>query len=680
MTHVFVSYVRDNEAEVQTLVDALRRSGVHVWFDRDSLQAGSRWQEAIAGAIRSGAYVIACFSREFAARSHTYMQEELAVVRAMLRDPTAPGHLWCLPVLVGGGSANDAGLADDPDFGPLHTIDFHRDPVEAIRQLLATVSPERATGRCLNALPAMAAAPRDGVALLALDFGTSNSLLAAADRDLGWIPVRDAEGRIYLPTAVTFADNWDYWVGSEAVSAAYRRPDRCVAGVKRLLARGEEAHVGHKRLDAVTLASLVLRHMRECAVRQFGRDIRDVVIAAPAEYTTTQMKAVMRACERAGFHVARFVPEPNAAAMLAASWLENRPDLLDKTSEDPSATVLIIDVGGGTTDVSALEVAWVDTEWQFEVLATFGDNELGGLDYDEALGNHVRSVLFDGTRGSGLVWAPSDDARLLDLARQVKERLGTTSMAAITLPDVQTSDGEMRTLSIEVDREMAKLAFEPIDAKLRRIVNAAAFELEREFDTWAGHGLQRRLQGILLAGQGSKLWTIVDFLAERFPATEIETKFQESAVCRGLVLQSAVMAAQRKDMLLLDATTFTIGMRYSRQVDRLRDGPSFYVDPVPANNPHIAELVRYNTTIPTKFSQSFSTSGPGLLSFEVVELDRIGKVVGVMATLSLQLEPGRRLLDVAIDIWADRRMAFHLLDKRLPVATATLALSSSPSH
>ncbi len=677
MEHVFVSYVRDNEAEVRRLVDALRGAGVEVWFDRDSLQAGSRWQDAIARSIHDGAFYIACYSAEFAARAQTYMHEELALARAMLHEPVAATRNWCLPVLVGGGSAAEAGLANDPDFGTLHSVDFHSDPLEALRHILAVVSPERSMGRCLNVLPSASAVPLPGDALLALDFGTSNSLLALADPEHGWNPVRDAEGRIYFPTAITFAENWDYWVGQEAAAAAYRRPERCVTGMKRLLASGGEARIAHKRFDSVTLASLVLRHMRDCAARQFGRSVTDVVMAAPAEYTSAQVIALLRACELAGLRVRRFVPEPNAAALLAAQWLDKRPDLLDRTSVAPSAVVLIIDIGGGTTDVSALEVAWFDGEWQFEVLSTRGDNELGGMDYDEALRSHLRAALMSQPESSELIWAPSDEARLLDQARLAKERLAVAHTATITLPDVQTREGELCTVQLELDRPTALKAVEPVDARLRQKVEAAMADLERDFELRQRHGDPKCLAGVLLAGQGSKLWTVAEYLHRRFEHISIESGFQESAVCRGLVLQSAVLRGQRADMLLLDVTTFAVGMRYLRRIERLGEESIYRVDPAPERNPHVAELIRVDTTIPTKISQSFSTNGPGELSFDVVELNRTGELVGVLASLRLPLAPGRCELTVDVDIWADRRMRFQLLDERHhPLTSAELRLSS----
>jgi molecular chaperone DnaK (HSP70) len=428
----------------------------------------------------------------------------------------------------------------------------------------------------------------------------------------------------------------------------------------------------------VTLASLVLRHMLECAAKQFGRTVTDVIVAAPAEYTSAQLTTLLRACERAGLRVKRFVPEPNAAALLAAQWLEARPDLLDKTALAPSATVLIIDIGGGTTDVSALEVAWVDGEWQFEVLSTRGDNELGGMDYDEALQRHLRDALLGGPGGGELVWTPSDDARLLDQARQAKERLALAQTASIILPDLQTRGGELRSLQVELDRPTAIRAVELVDARLHQKVEAAAAELEHELDMWKQRGEHKYLAGVLLAGQGSKLWTVADYLRRRFADTTIETGFQESAVCRGLVLQSAVMRGQRPDMLLLDVTTFTIGMRYLRQIESLQKTPSYRVDPVPERNTHVLELIRFDTTLPTRYSQSFSTNGPGELAFEVVELNRAGELVGLLGTLRLPLVHGQRNLTVDVDIGVDRRTRFRLLDEpsKHPLASAELRLSS----
>ena len=226
MPHTFISYVRDNTRKVIRLVRDPRLAGVEVWFDRDALKAGGRWAEAIVSGIEDGGFFLACFSKEYASRERTYMDEELAVARAVLRQ-RGRGYDWLVPLLLNKLTASDVGLASDPVLGALHCVAMSPDWADGIRRILTTVSPERSFGRKLNSvLTTDRPRANDKPPLLGLDFGTSHSLLAYRNAKLEWTAVQGADGRSFHPSVVTFSDNWDYWVCSEATEAASRRPER----------------------------------------------------------------------------------------------------------------------------------------------------------------------------------------------------------------------------------------------------------------------------------------------------------------------------------------------------------------------------------------------------------------------------------------------------------------------
>ena len=486
MQHAFVSYVRDNAPQIERLASDLKRAGVQVWLDRDSLVAGERWREAIVAAIETGGFFLPCFSREYLLRERTYMDEELQVARAVLASRTVE-RPWCIPLLLDETSPAKVGLTRDPKLGALQCVAMWPDWAEGLRRVLATLSPERAFGLCLNALPLATDRPLPVAPLLALDFGTSNSLLAYRDNSSRWVPIKAADGRSFFPSVVTFAENWDYWVGAEAMEAAHRYPERCIQNIKRVLARGGEVQIGHKCFDAVILASLVLRHMKNCAERQLGVPIEEVLSAAPVEHGRRQRTALGEVCRQAGLRVIRVVGESTAGGMLAAQWAA-------ASGRKDDTLVLVVDIGGGTTDLTLFELAFVDGEWQFDVLETSGEMELGGMDYDSAYHAFLHDRYIVPLIARGMPWSAADDRRLAMLASQVKHMLSGQISCHVVLPDTELRPGEPGPLEMHVSRGDVKAAIAPLDQRL----------LEHFIRLDASPQALSEAGAVLLAGQGAR--------------------------------------------------------------------------------------------------------------------------------------------------------------------------------
>lgn len=649
MTHAFVSYVHDDSAAVRRLVGDLRRAGVAVWIDRDSLRAGERWAEAIERAIRGGAFFVACFSRAYVRRERRYMDEELAVARAVLADRSI-GRDWLLPLLIDEVSPEAAGLTRDPSLAPLQTVAMAPDWGDGLRRLLATVSPERAFGRCLNALPTRTTPALAGdLPLLSLDFGTATSLLAYRDARATWVPIRGADGRSFHPSVVTFDEHWDYWVGAEAVEAARQRPLRSVSNLKRALARGSEIAVEHKRFDAVTLASLVIRHLKACAEQQLGRAVRRVLAAAPVEHGQAEQEALLAACALAGLEVVRVINESTAAGLLAAVWAAPRQPRDD-------ALVLVVDVGGGTTDLTLIELAWVTDEWQFEVLATTGSAELGGMDYDQAVFGHLRRTCVEPWIARGAAWSAADDRRLAALAREAKEALSATDPCRVTLPDVEVAPGELEPLHLVLSRAALAAAIAPLDARLEALFDALVASRD-----WPRG---RVPHAVLLAGLGARHWSVAAMVERRFPRSERVSRFQDSAVAQGLAIQGEVLDGRRKDHLLLDVTNRAIGVRCRRLPARRKDrnaAPPWETPPehelwlTPADDRSQVwhTLIARHTTIPTRFHAEAMAEGPATLRVRFGEWAGEPLQVHPLAELECRIAPGRRALRVEAQVDAN---------------------------
>jgi len=665
MPHAFVSYVRDNTPEVERLVRDLRLAGVEVWFDRDALKAGGRWAEAIVAGIEAGGYFLACFSKEYASRERTYMDEELAVARAVLRQ-RSDGDAWLIPLLLNRCTPSDVGLAADPVIGAVHCVAMFPDWADGMRRILDTVSPERSFGRRLNTMPGAARPRADGKApMLALDFGTSHSLLAYRDEMLEWSAVRGADGRSLHPSVVTFADNWDYWVCSEGAEAASRRPDRSVQHIKRLLAAGREVTVGHKRFDAVTLASLVIRHLRDCAEQQLGVPVEQVITSAPAEYNWEQQAALVSACERAGLKVYRLIPESNAAGLLVSDWVKERPDIRKRLEVEfqGDMPVLVVDVGGGTTDISVVLVSLLDGDFAHEVLLTIGDNELGGLDYDAAIHSVIRAAYIDPLIAKGLRWTAADDQRLQLQARHAKEMLSRSERFSLVVADLETRPGQLETMTFPVDRESLFGALGRLDERLRGLIDVAV-------SAYAESDASRdspTIRAVILGGQGSKVWTIAEFLRRRFAGLEVESRYQESAVSLGLSAFASVLDGRRSDLLLLNATTRGAGFRFRKRLPVADDkdvlSPRYDVSLVAQQDNEIALLFKAGTTIPTKLITAFRTRGPGELRIDLLELNRAQQPVSTLATLRAALPDGDMTLTLDVEVIDGPTFIYQLQDR-----------------
>ncbi len=663
---VFISYVRDNAAQVERLASDLERSGVSVWLDRASLVAGERWAEAIVAAIRSGAFFLPCFSAEYQRRERTYMAEELHVARAVLAERTVD-RPWCIPLLLDATSAADVGLAADPLLGALHAVAMWPDWADGLRRVLQTVSPERAFGSCRNALPARAAAPLSAAPLLALDFGTSNSLMAYRNDASQWVPIRTLDGRTAFPSVVTFSEAWDYWVGAEAVEAAQRLPERCVRHIKRVLARGGQVHLGHKVFDAVTLASLVIRHMKDCAERQLGVRVEQVVAAAPVAHGRHQRAALRQACERAGLTVTRSIGESTAAGLLAARWAAQ------SGSTEDDALVLVVDIGGGTTDLTLLELARSDDDWQFETLETRGDKELGGMDYDESYQQFLFRRYIEPLVRHGMPWSDRDERRLALLATQAKHSLAGQAACTVTLTDVELQPGEPDgRLQMHVTRGDLETAGAHLDKRLLPLFEP----LDRLAKTYARSA--QPLAAVLLAGQGAKNWSVSTLIRRRYPKVPLITEYQDNAVAQGLALQGEVLDGRRKDYLLLDVTNLTLGVFCASvdETDGLKSKDRVLQFELRSDAPgEWATLVPTGTSIPWRSQTDAAASGPGNLRVKFGEWSGSPVSATELAIVSCELPAGPQLLRIVVELDAGYKLhlSVHDAKRSAPLGSLTIA-------
>jgi molecular chaperone DnaK (HSP70) len=668
MSHVFISYVRDNSEIVDRLVRDLRHAGVTVWLDRDAIQPGARWNEALEAAIRHGGFFIACYSREYLARTATYMDQELALAKWLLSQQRMP-HNWFLPVLLNDCKPGELGLKTDDRLRTIQLVAMAGDWHDGLRRILGVVEPERSFGRCVSSpVPEQTRAtkpPEAQVKLLAIDFGTSFSMVSYHSAAGGWQAIRDRQGRALQPSVIVFSDNWDYFAGWDALSAAQHRPERALFNIKRRLGKDQDFEVGHKRFDPVTMAALMIQYLRDCAEYELGYSVRNVVVSRPADFSARQTHALTNACSRAGLSIVRIVAEPVAAALVAMEWAKVRPA---DANDARDCTVVVVDVGGGTTDVCVVNIAELfQGEFSVEVIAVGGDNELGGMDYDEAAFLALKSKVIEPRVRAGMSWSQVDDHRLRVEVARAKAELGKAPVFRLKLTEIETAPGELGVLEMELDQRTFREASRALDARVASLVDSVLAQLAVE-QSRPAHSSP--FAAVLLAGQGGRIFTIAEYLRRRFPTQEIISTFQENAVSRGLSRQGGVLAGTEKGVLLLDVILRPILVRVikmwpKREEDKERPSLIGEVSTRMTDNQLLSPMVGIATTIPLRVTEIFRAANAGTLTFDIVEGDRTAKVAtDVLASLTVESVSEGDEFELMVDIDANGTPHFTVYDRK----------------
>ena len=539
MPHAFISYIRENSQIVDRLAEELRRSGVTVWLDRESLSPGVLWSDAIKGAITEGGFFLACFSREFSLRQRTYMTEELMLAA----DQFVRGgykRTWFIPLVLNECEVPDWPITSELTLRSLQQVDLAKDWREGIRRLITIIQPVRSYGK-LRERPyeprlKLAEFKKASSPLVAIDFGTSYSSIAVFTEKQGFVPVPDHDGRTLIPSVVTFMDNWDYLVGFDAVSAAEHAPDRSITNVKRLLGSDFMIQLAHKEFAPETIASLIIEMLKRNAERYLGAQISTALAAIPTDFSIAQSQSLIRAYRLAGLEIARLVGEPNAATLSLLPWIERK-----RASESSSPEgFLVIDMGGGTTDISVANVE----EGLADIVATVGDASLGGVDYDTALFRLVRRREIVPLIEKGLRWSTTDDRKLLQELSRGKILLSNSPNITISLGDFEQDNG-LVNLQFELTRSDMRAAVADLDRRVATLI-------DRCIELAAANRNVFALDAILLAGQGSKIYTVSEMVRKKFPKKELVESLQEKSVLTGLATQSGVLSGECKDVLLIE--------------------------------------------------------------------------------------------------------------------------------
>ncbi|MGN8159277.1 molecular chaperone DnaK [Salinisphaera sp. RV14] len=426
--------------------------------------------------------------------------------------------------------------------------------------------------------------------IIGIDLGTTNSCVAVLEGDTPKV-IENAEGERTTPSVVAFTDDNETLVGRPAKRQAVTNPTNTLYAIKRLIGRTFDdpttqkdiesvsyqivkadngdawVQVGDKKMAPPEISAKVLQKMKATAEDYLGETVTEAVITVPAYFNDSQRQATKDAGRIAGLDVKRIINEPTAAALAYG---------LDKKGGDKK--IAVYDLGGGTFDISIIEVAEVDGEHQFEVHATNGDTFLGGEDFDNKIIDHIADE-FQKEQGVDLRKDKLALQRLKEAAEKAKIELSSTQQTEVNLPYVTADQSGPKHLNMKITRAKLESLVEDLVARTIDPCRTALKDAGMKASD---------IDDVILVGGQTRMPAVQEAVKSFFGQDARKDVNPDEAVAVGAAIQGSVLSGDTKDVLLLDVTPLSLGIE--------------------TLGGKMTKLIEKNTTIPTRKSETFSTA------------------------------------------------------------------------